>query len=86
MTVFCNYKNLFGEPGKGVHATRLGPFAFNDLIGMIILIIIITYIIEGDVMWVGLSVWGVAEILHWLFCVDTTTIRVIKSVFECPKL
>ena len=41
MCIFAKYKNIFGEPRKGVHSYRLFDFAIIDFIFTIIPIYII---------------------------------------------
>jgi hypothetical protein len=68
----CKYKNIFGEPNKGVHSIRIFGFAFVDVILTIIIAMITGYLfnvslIESLVFWFLLGIFA-----HWLFCVNTT--------------
>ena len=67
----CKYKNIFGESHKGVHRLRIGPFAFVDLVGTLIIAGIIGYIFNIDILLTFVVLFIVAQFLHWLFCVDT---------------
>jgi hypothetical protein len=75
MTLFCKYRNLIGEPRKGVHSYRLGPFAAVDMTVIIILGCILGYFyISKDLLgmltgFIILILLGV--VVHYLFCVDT---------------
>jgi len=76
----CNYKNLFGEPGKGAHSIRIFNIAIIDVLSTIILAFVIHQIILER--WLGIytvSIWIVLGlcflagiIAHRLFCVRTT--------------
>ena len=74
--MFCQYKNLFGEPKKGAHSYRLFDIAIVDVILTIIGAFLLHkyYFIKKNIkFWkvlIGLFVFGI--ILHRLFCVRTT--------------
>lgn len=90
MVDFCKYKNIFGEPGKGVHKYRLGGIAVVDL-GLTILLAVITTLVwwrkynkkakASKVICYFLLVLLILILIgifcHWLFCVDTTLNRFI---------
>lgn len=76
----CAYKNLFGEPNKGVHSIRIFNIAVVDVIATVILALVIhQFILEGMLEWYSVSIWWVllgcfilGIITHRLFCVRTT--------------
>ena len=75
MTLFCNYSHIFGEPKKGIHAQRIGPFGLVDMM--------ITFIIGGllGYFFISDNIFGIfigfilfiffGVFVHYLFCVDT---------------
>lgn len=67
----CKYKNIFGVPNQGVHKLRIGPFAFVDLVGTLVVAGIIGYIFNVDVLLTFIILFIIAQFLHWLFCVNT---------------
>ena len=70
----CRYANILGEPGKGVHSWRVGPFAAADTIATIIAAIITAYLYNINV-WYSLIGWFIAgEILHWIFGVRSAAL------------
>ena len=69
------YSNIFGKPNEGMHKKRLGSFAFNDLVGTIIIGLLISYFYQINLIKVLLTLFIVGELLHWLFCVETTVIK-----------
>lgn len=71
----CKYKNIFGEPNKGVHKLRFGPFAFIDLVGTLIIAGIIGYIFNVDVFITFVILFIIAQFLHWLFCTNTAFVN-----------
>ena len=60
---------------EGMHKKRLGPFAFNDVIGTIIICLLILYFYQINLIKILLILFIVGELLHWLFCVETTVIK-----------
>ena len=71
----CEYKDIAGKPGEGVHAPRFMGMAAYDLFGTILGAIGIAYLGNFSV-WLTIIVLMVLGIIaHWLFCVDTAIIR-----------
>jgi hypothetical protein len=90
--MLCQYKNIFGQPDKGVHAYRIGPFALVDVLGTILLALLIMWwktppcstkeerLFLFTQWFLILLVLG--EFAHLLFCVDTTGIRYLKEIIK----
>ncbi len=68
----CQYKNIFGEPGKGVHSYRLFGVAIVDVIFTIIGAYYISKFYQFPFSYTLLSLFILGIILHRLFCVRTT--------------
>lgn len=80
----CQYKNIFGAPGTGIHKYRIFNVAIVDVVVTLLIAALITWIWykkspkknKKHVGWVllgvsvGLFIIGV--VAHRLFCVDTT--------------
>jgi len=68
----CQYKDIFGLPGKGVHSFRLFDIAVVD----VVLSVILGYVIWLNTKWnpycIGISVFLLGLFSHWIFCVRTT--------------
>lgn len=77
--MFCEYSNIFGEPGQGIHSIRLFNIAMVDVIATILVAYLISkyFSIDYTITLITLFVCGI--ILHRLFCVRTT---VDKLLFE----
>lgn len=75
----CKYKDIFGEPGKGVHAYRLGDIAIVDLIGTIIVAHICSLLTKTSFVYCLIALLIIGEVLHIMFCVDTPVTKFIKS-------
>jgi hypothetical protein len=74
----CQFKNLFGEPGTGVHSIRIPilDIALVDTAMTFVLALAIQKMFHLPNFWeVLLWTFIVGEIMHWLFCSKT---RVIK--------
>lgn len=77
--MFCEYSNIFGEPGQGIHSIRLFNIAIIDVIATILVAYPISkyFSIDYTIGIITLLVCGI--ILHRLFCVRTS---VDKLLFE----
>jgi hypothetical protein len=71
--MFCQYKDIFGKPNKGIHKYRLFGLAIVDMIatvvGAYIIYISTTYKYSFYQILFILVILGI--ISHKLFCVDT---------------
>lgn len=77
--MLCQYKNIFGEPNKGVHKYRLFGIAIIDLLLTIILAFCISYFFSFNFFIVFFILMILAIILHKLFCVQTTIDKLLFS-------
>ena len=68
----CKYKNMLGEPNKGVHSYRLFGVAIADVIMTIIAAAIIAYFRKQSFISVLLFLFLLGIVLHRIFCVRTT--------------
>ena len=71
--MFCKYKNILGEVGKGAHSIRI----FNIAIVDVILTVVGAYLISLKIKKYNFTeilvfVFILGIILHRLFCVRTT--------------
>lgn len=80
--MFCKYKNIFGEPNKGIHSIRFFGFGAIDLITVLFSAWLIAYWVGGymELIFLGLIILGI--IVHKLFCVETTLNRMIFTLFK----
>uniref|UniRef100_A0A6C0DR87 Uncharacterized protein n=1 Tax=viral metagenome TaxID=1070528 RepID=A0A6C0DR87_9ZZZZ len=76
---FCKYKNIFGEPGKGAHSYRFMNVAIVDVVLTFLVAWIISYFTKYSYVYVLATLFLLGIYLHWLFCVDTTIHRAIKT-------
>lgn len=70
--MLCKYKNIFGEPGKGLHSYRIFNIAIVDLLATLLLAIIIGLITKKHVLIIFTILILISIPIHKLFCVDST--------------
>jgi hypothetical protein len=76
------YKNIFGESRTGPHSYRFMDFAIVDTLLTIILAYIISIIFNIDLTTCIIYTFIIGEISHYLFCVDTQFILLIKEFLK----
>ena len=76
--LFCNYKNIFGEAGKGVHRFRLLDVALVDYVLTILGSILISYLTGYPLVITTIVLFCLGILFHWLFCVDTSAITFLQ--------
>ena len=72
--MFCKYKNLLGEVGKGAHSLRLFDIAIVDVLLTILgaYLLNITFFKECKFVLVLFILFLIGIVLHRIFCVRTT--------------
>ena len=73
----CKYKNILGEPDKGIHSHRLFGVAIADVIMTIIAAAIIAYFRKQPFVNVLLFLFLLGIVLHRIFCVRTTVDKLL---------
>ena len=69
--MLCKYKDVFGEPRKGVHAIRIADFAVVDVILTVLGAILIAKTLNVNVIATIAILFIIAIVTHKAFCVDT---------------
>lgn len=77
----CPFKNIFGKPGTGVHSLRIADIAVVDTTLTIIGAFLISKYFRTPFLNTLFFFFLLGEFLHWVFCVDSTVILKIKSLF-----
>jgi len=71
--MLCDYKNIFGKVGEGIHSYRIFDIAIVDLIFTIIAAYIIySYFPTNSYFLILTILFIIGIILHRIFCVRTT--------------
>ena len=78
----CKYKNILGEPDKGIHSYRLFGVAIADVTMTIISAFLISKFYNYSFFYTLLFLFVLGIILHRLFCVRTT---IDKLIFPYAK-
>lgn len=68
----CQYKNIFGEPGQGLHSYRLFNVAIVDVMLMIFVSYLISSYFNLSFVKTTIILFILGIIFHRLFCVRTT--------------
>ncbi len=82
--LFCSYKNIFGEPNKGIHQYRIFGMAFFDIVGLILLSIIFSKYFNVNFIYTLLVMILITILIHWLFCVPTAA-NVAIGLADVPQ-
>ena len=75
--MFCKYSNIFGKEKKGLHRYRVFNLAIVDVIGTFIIAFGLAYLFKWSLWITIICTFGMAIVLHRLFCVNTTINRII---------
>jgi hypothetical protein len=78
----CKYRNIFGEPNKGVHSIRIFNIAIVDVIFTILGALLLYYFLDLknkkiNVYFFIFYIFVIGIIMHRIFCVDTTINKLI---------
>jgi uncharacterized membrane protein YcaP (DUF421 family) len=77
MDWLCKYKNLFGEPRKGIHSIRLFDIAIVDVLLTILVGFIIAKLTHTNLMLVLGLLFLLSIFIHKIFCVRTKVIEML---------
>ena len=78
----AQYKDIFGKPREGAHSYRFLDFAIIDTLLTIVLAYIISIIFNIDLLTCIIYTFIIGEISHYLFCIDTQFILLIKKLIN----
>jgi len=70
--MLCQYKDLFGKVGEGVHSLRIFDIAVVDLGLTILIAYLIHLFLKYDFLIVFIVLFLSGILLHRIFCVRTT--------------
>jgi hypothetical protein len=71
----CKYKDIFMAPGTGPHSIRFLGTAVVDYTAAILIAMFITWKFKVPLELSTICVFIFGVFLHWLFCVDTATLK-----------
>jgi hypothetical protein len=71
--MLCQYKDILGKPGQGIHSYRIFNIAYVDVLFTIIgAYIIYLFLPKINYFVILISLFILGIILHKIFCVRTT--------------
>jgi hypothetical protein len=75
---------MFGVPGEGFHATRLGPIALYDTLGTVGIALLTSWLFKQS-FWYHLLAWFVlGEVLHYAYGLNSGFLKLIGFSPQCP--
>ena len=77
MNPLCQYRDVFGKAGTGVHSVRLYNVAVLDVIGTIVGATVLARVFRWNVWLTNALAFLLAILAHRLFCVNTTVNRLL---------
>ena len=77
MTLLCKYKDIFGEPNKGLHSYRFLGLAVVDIILTFLLALVVSKFVKYKIHIIFISLIILGIFMHLLFCVDTPITRLL---------
>lgn len=80
----CPSSALFGEPGTGVHSTRIFGIAAFDTIATILVAIFIAYVWKKSLLVTLAVLFVLGELLHYVYGTQTAFLTLI-GVDACPS-
>jgi hypothetical protein len=75
--MLCQYKDIFGKTGEGVHSYRLFNIAIVDVLATILGAFVLSYITNKSFMGMLIALFITGIALHYLFCVRTTVDKLL---------
>jgi len=77
MIDLCQYRNIAGAPGTGIHAYRLFNVSMVDVIGTALMAVLFSYFFNISIF-ISLAIFfGAGIVAHRLFCVRTTFDKIL---------
>lgn len=72
MIDLCKYKNILGEPGKGIHSFRIFNIAIVDVLLTILAAYILSVFTKIKIIYTLIFMFILGIISHRIFCVKST--------------
>ena len=77
--MLCQYKDILGVPGKGLHQYRIFNIAIVNVLLTIFVAFLISYFFSLDFWIILIILFLLGILLHILFCVKTTVDKILFS-------
>ena len=82
----CRYRDALGKVGEGAHSYRIFDVAIVDVVLTVLLTLVTQFFLRSVLkveipLWLIFLVWLiVGEVIHYLFCVETTFIKLMRQL------
>lgn len=76
----CQYKDIFGKPGQGVHSIRIFNIAVVDMLLTIVAAVLIGKYFKLDakgIVWIFIVLLLTSLVVHEALCVETTLTKML---------
>ena len=73
----CQYRNIFGKPGEGVHSYRIFNIAIVDLGLTLLVAYLLSVMLKKSFALISSILLILGVVLHRLFCVRTTVDKLL---------
>jgi hypothetical protein len=74
--MLCEYKDLLGVPGQGVHTHFMGV-AWRDIVATIVGGLVFALVFKFNVLYTIIAAFIIGILFHRLFCVRTTVDKIL---------
>jgi hypothetical protein len=71
----CQYKNIFGVPGQGVHSFKFLGTSMFDYLGTILMAMALTWLTDTPLVLTTIFMFAIGILSHYVFCIPTDTIK-----------
>ena len=75
----CQYKELFGKPGEGIHKYRIFDIAIVDTVIVVICALFVAWILKTPFLYTLVCIFILGIIVHRAFCVRTGLDKMLFS-------
>lgn len=78
--MLCDYKDIFGKPGEGIHKYRVFDIAIVDTLFVIIVAVLIAAYSGIPLFIVMIVLFLLGIVVHAAFCVETGLAKKLKQI------
>jgi hypothetical protein len=73
----CEYKNLFGKPGEGIHSYRVLGVGFFDVLITVLVAYFISWLLKTPFLYTTIAFFILGIVVHRALCVRTTVDKLL---------
>lgn len=79
--MLCQYRDMFGRPGEGVHSVRIFGLAAVDVALTLVAAYGLSRLLNASLWKVVVALFVLGIVAHAVFCVDTALNRALGRLF-----